>query len=344
MVVQSLPPGQFTVTNTVAVLNKLELIQEGAVARYGPGGFRWLSTVGDLSAMYDEIDPALACDKAEEAISYLPEWTGRRSASWLNMSYRGGLVSWGKANRDNRVNVDFARLMQMCRFDCANTLYKFCGKVNRRKFGVPMGGFMSPALAILCCGMIEFEMEHLGGLVGFVVRYMDDVFGTYAVGTDAEAEQVSKYFGKVAVSYPPPLVLNVEPVSDSHRFLELVINTAGGSFSCHLWNPVVRALRGGERVLLRMPSVGGGTTKRDRLSLLVGAVYRMVQGCFTPRDLMLSVVEMSVEFVISTCSNSLSLVRMALHRVSKATEKDTNVRVKLLSETLMGLYWMLSGL
>ena len=105
-----------------------------------------------------------------------------------------------------------------------------------------------------------------------------------------------------------------------------------------------QALRGGDRVLLRLPSVGGGTTKRDRLSLLVGAVYRMVQGCFTPRDLMLSVVEMSVEFVISTCSNSLSLVRMALHRVSKATEKDTNVRVKLLSETLMGLYWMLSGL
>ena len=94
---------------------------------------------------------------------------------------------------------------------------------------------MSPALAILCCGMIEFEMEHLGGLVGFVVRYMDDVFGTYAVGNDAE--EVSKYFGKVAVSYPPPLVLNVEPASDSHRFLELAINTAGGNFSCHLLKP-----------------------------------------------------------------------------------------------------------
>ena len=99
-------------------------------------------------------------------------------------------------------------------------------------------------------------------------------------------------------------------------------------------------------MLLRMPGVGGGTTKRDRLSLLVGAVYRMVQGCFTPRDLMLSVVEipLSVEFVLSTCSNSLSLVRMALFRVSKATENDTKAKVKLLSETLMGLYWMLSGL
>ena len=35
---------------------------------------------------------------------------------------------------------------------------------------------------------------------------------------------------------------------------------------------------------------------------------------------------------------------MALFRVSKATENETESRVKLISETLMGLYWMLSGL
>ena len=52
-------------------------------------------------------------------------------------------------------------------------------------------------------------------------------------------------------------------------------------------------------MLLRMPGVGGGTTKRDRLNLLVGDVYRIVQGCYTPMDLMLLVVEMSVEFVLS---------------------------------------------
>ena len=69
MVVQSLPPEQFTVTNTMAVIDKLECIQEGTVARYGPGGFRWTSTGGDLDAMYDEIDPGLTCDKAEEAMS-----------------------------------------------------------------------------------------------------------------------------------------------------------------------------------------------------------------------------------------------------------------------------------
>ena len=61
-------------------------------------------------------------------------------------------------------------------------------------------------------------------------------------------------------------------------------------------------------------------------------------------DLRVSVLEMAVEFVISARSCSFSLVRMALHRVSKATENEANARVKLLSETRMGLYWMLSGL
>ena len=48
------------------------------------------------------------------------------------------------------------------------------------------------------------------------------------------------------MGYPPPLVLNVEPISDLHRFLELMVNTAGGDFSCRLWNPVVQALRSGD--------------------------------------------------------------------------------------------------
>ena len=65
---------------------------------------------------------------------------------------------------------------------------------------------MPPALAILCCGMIEYGMEHLGGLVGSMVRYMDDVCwhisvsDIYAVSDDAEEKQVSGYFERVAVS------------------------------------------------------------------------------------------------------------------------------------------------
>ena len=162
----------------------------------------WMTLVQCMS-LCDEADPILACDKAELAISHLPEWTGMRLCEWLNMSYSGSTVAWGKANREHRVDVDFTRLIQMCRFDCAHTLYKFCGQVNRRKFGVQMGGFMSPGLTILCCAMVEMGME-LGpeGLIGTVVRFMDDVFGIYAVGNGAEEQLVREYYGGIAVGYP----------------------------------------------------------------------------------------------------------------------------------------------
>ena len=158
-------------------------------------------TVGDLSAMYDAVDPILACDKVESAISRLPEWTSRRLCAWLNMSYKGSTVAWGKANMEHRVDVDFTGLIQMCRFECAHNLYKFCGEVNRRKFGVPMGGFMSLGLAILCCAMVELEMG-LGpkGLIGTVVRFMDDAFGIYVVGNGAEEQLVKEYYGGIALS------------------------------------------------------------------------------------------------------------------------------------------------
>ena len=154
--------------------------------------------------MYDEIDPALACDMAQEAIGNLPRWTGGRRRDFVNMACAGGQVQWGKANRDSRLTVDLKQLMQMARFDCENTVYKFRGKVNRRKFGVPMGGFMSPGLAVIALSMVETKMEPGPDLTGGMVRYMDDVFGSYAVHTDSEEEQVNKYFERVAVSYPPP--------------------------------------------------------------------------------------------------------------------------------------------
>ena len=183
---------------------------EAAVARYGQGNsqgnFRWIAMVGarDLPAMYDEIDPALACEMAQEAIGNLPRWTGGCRRDFVNMTYAGGQVQWGKANRDStdhsRLTVDLEQLMQMARFDCEDTLYKFRGRVNRRKFGVPMGGFMSPGLTVITLPMGETKMEPGPDLIGGMVRYMDDVLGLYAVCTGTEEEQVNEYFGRVALS------------------------------------------------------------------------------------------------------------------------------------------------
>ena len=67
-VVKSLPPEQFAISSASAVLTLLDTRMEAAVARYGRGNFRWVAMVGDLSAMYDEIDPALTCAMAQEVI------------------------------------------------------------------------------------------------------------------------------------------------------------------------------------------------------------------------------------------------------------------------------------
>ena len=152
LVVRSLPPEQFAISSASAVLTLLDTRMEAAVARYSRGNFRWVAMVGDLSAMYDEIDPDLACAMAQEAIGSLPRWTGgRRCDLTVNMPYAGGQGQWGKADTDSRLTVDLEQLMQMAIFDCEDTLHKFRGKVNRRKFGVPMGarGYTSSALAVI---------------------------------------------------------------------------------------------------------------------------------------------------------------------------------------------------
>ena len=90
---------QFAINSASAVLSLMDTWMEAAVARYGQGNFRWVTMIGDLSAMYDEIDPALACDMAQEAIRNLPRWTGACRHDFVNnydMCRRAGTVGKNK--------------------------------------------------------------------------------------------------------------------------------------------------------------------------------------------------------------------------------------------------------
>ena len=60
---------------------------------------------GDLSAMYDEFDSALACEMTKEAISNLPQWTRGRRRDFVNVIYAGGQVQWGKANEGPAASI-----------------------------------------------------------------------------------------------------------------------------------------------------------------------------------------------------------------------------------------------
>ena len=93
-------------------------------------------------------------------------------------------------------------------------------------------------------------------MIGTVVRFTDDVFGIYAVGSSAEEQLVMEHYGGIAVGYPPPLVLNVEQPANLHRFLELQLNTRREGLQCQLFSPVYSAAKAGERVLQRLPELG----------------------------------------------------------------------------------------
>ena len=146
---------------------------------------------------------------------------------------------------------------------------------------------------------------------------MDDVFGIYAVGNSAEEQLVREHDGGIAVGYPPPLVLNVEQPADLHRFLELKLNTGEGTLQCQLFNPVYSAVKTRGRVLQRLPEHGGGTAERDRLSWIIGVLFRMAYGCLAPTDVALSVCELAVELELSGTSSPRYLLGVAPGAIAK---------------------------
>ena len=73
-------------------------------------------------------------------------------------------------------------------------------------------------------------------------------------------------------------MLNVEAKSKTVRFVELVITVDADRLSCRLWNSLARNTGSGNTVLTRLPMLMGGTNKVGRLSCIVGAVYRTIQG------------------------------------------------------------------
>ena len=69
-------------------------------------------------------------------------------------------------------------------------------------------------------------------------------------------------------------------------------------------------------MLQRLPEHGGGTTRQDRLSWIVGALFRMAYGCLTPTDVALSVCELAVELELSGTASPRCFLRAALLGVS----------------------------
>ena len=91
-----------------------------------------------------------------------------------------------------------------------------------------------------------------------------------------------------------------------------------------------------------------GTTKRDRLSWIVGSLFRMAYNCFTQTDVALSVCVLAVELELSGTASPRCLLSIALVNVSVIIYviilEMQEERMKEFSRTFWFLYRMSGGL
>lgn len=338
-IVRSLPPKQFDIDRVSTVRQAVLRVNKEAREKFGAGGFKWISMLGDLSCMYDELNPQVAVERVASACDKLPEWLDLRKARLpgVNMGWNAKNASMGRPNADHKVFLSFEGLVDLCTLDCNNTLYSLGGSVNRRKFGVPMGGYMSPQLARLYCSTTELEMTRPPGLeemVGFEARYMDDVFAVYAVRVDQpeDEETVREWFEIIRVSYPDPLYLTVEEESSQARFLELLVDTSGDEIVCRLYNPVVEGPG-----VPRLPHWMGGESYGEKMSRLVGQIHRVTDGSTHLDSVTQGIVGMASEVLLSGWPLGILLRALQVYGQHSLEEKLWQTEVDDLSRTLLSL-------
>ena len=69
-------------------------------------------------------------------------------------------------------------------------------------------------------------------------------------------------------------------------------------------------------MLTRLPMLKGGTNKVGRLSGVVGAVHRILQGCYGDDGIVLSLLELRLELEVSGWCTGL--LRTAIARVEQS--------------------------
>ena len=117
-----------------------------------------------------------------------------------------------------------------------------------------------------------------------------------------------------------------------------MITLDADKLSCRLWNSVARDTLGGNTVLTRLPMLIGGTNKVGRLSWVVGAIHRVIQGCYGNDDIVWSLLELRLELAVSGwCAG---LMRTAVAKVEQSIVekgKEWQQKARLLYEVWVAL-------
>ena len=171
------------------------------------------------------------------------------------------------------VTITVKQVLEVCEFDCFNSVLNVRGKIYRRNLGAPMGDFLS-TFAMLTFGHQEFTklapLLRSLGLPAWCKRYLDDLALCVAFQTLAQLTQIQAFVKELTgdKAYGYPLVLNVEQDGD-HEFLEARIYSLGMELWAQLNNKVVTdAMQNVAPYRRRLPKFEA-TSPRDRKQLIV---------------------------------------------------------------------------
>ena len=253
------------------------------IASLHQGEGHWLKFTGDIANCYDELDHDRCLDGVAWGLKSLPSWLGKRQAGWFSCSKVDRKdCRLGRATSEDRVDISFEQVLEVCVFDCRNSVIFVHGKLRRRIVGAPMGGFLSAFYAILCFAFIEEAkvkpMFTKLGIPGGIRRYLDDIIAVFCCNgkiMELEAKLFMEWLASPEV-YPPPLVLNVEPEGDQ-EFLEARVVTHDDNLCSVFRNTTAVDICEGKNQYRRRLPHAGQVREEEVQKLVQGIATRAVQ-------------------------------------------------------------------
>ena len=118
----------------------------------GDSETEWLTTVGDVSNCYDELEFYKVLQGVQWALASLPDWVNEQSDSRpVRAANRFSVCRYNRKdckigpnyNEEERITILAEDVLEVCNFDIHNSVMFVQGYLWQRVRGVPMGGFLS---------------------------------------------------------------------------------------------------------------------------------------------------------------------------------------------------------
>ena len=265
----------------------------------GMGEGDWMLITGDVANCYDELVYTRILDAIRWALASLPKWSNKRVCDRFSVSKANRKdVSIGPDYVGDRINLTAAQVLQVCDFDCNNSVMFVDGKLRRRLLGAPMGGFLSAFCAILSFALIEYQciqpMFKKMGIPGGIKRYLDDVIAAFLCKSHLDKQKCKEFVLRMAEAYPHPLKLNLTEFGDQD-YLETRVFVSGGRLKLRLQNLVIQDQRVNKEPYRARLTKVAGIPIREVQSRMNDIALRAIQNSSDYKQLSIALVELQAE-------------------------------------------------